>query len=341
MTTTGPSGAVTAAGPNNASGVWNRRNLFTYADNLQISKGIHQISLGISFQRLQDNEDTASRLLGQASFTGLSNFLKGISSPFQVVPNSEELGWRTLMGAWYVQDAIRVRHNLTVQLGIRHEFDTGWNEEAGRAANYQYHPDPATGLPVLNNTPTIGSSAFTQNNAKWLFGPRVALAWDPSGNGTTAVHAGFGIYYSLLDALAYQLNAVPNGQYNGTYSYSGSLFGASGPLSGGPINPAAPPAGFKYSPQGVQPDAKTPTVEKWSLSLQQKLTNTMSLTIGYVGSFGYHEVISIDPNSLMPVVCTTAAGCTSGGVATTGLPAMGIQPARCLSVLSISPRDTS
>ena len=80
LTTTGSGGVVTAAGPNNASSVWNRRNLFTYADNLQISKGIHQISLGVSLQRLQDNEDTASRLLGQASFLTLQSFLQGTVS---------------------------------------------------------------------------------------------------------------------------------------------------------------------------------------------------------------------------------------------------------------------
>src|SRR4029077_5927834 len=65
-TTTGIA-ALTAAGPNNAANVWNRRNLFTYTDSLQINKGIHQISAGVWFQRLRDNENTASRQLGQAS----------------------------------------------------------------------------------------------------------------------------------------------------------------------------------------------------------------------------------------------------------------------------------
>ncbi len=57
-TTTGIS-AITAAGPNNAANVWNRRNLFTWADDFRINKGMHEISAGIWFQRLQDNEDTA------------------------------------------------------------------------------------------------------------------------------------------------------------------------------------------------------------------------------------------------------------------------------------------
>src|SRR5207248_5882701 len=55
--------AITSAGGNINAGVWNRRNLFTYTDEVQITKGIHQISAGVWFQRVQDNEDIASRRL--------------------------------------------------------------------------------------------------------------------------------------------------------------------------------------------------------------------------------------------------------------------------------------
>ncbi len=85
---------------------------------------------------MQDNEDTASRQLGQATFTNLTTFLQGTVSTFQVVPSPNELGWRSLFGAWYVEDAIKLRRNLTIRAGIRHEFTTGWNEALGRAANY-------------------------------------------------------------------------------------------------------------------------------------------------------------------------------------------------------------
>jgi hypothetical protein len=323
LTTTG-SGVITSAGPNNASNVWNRRNLFTFADNVQISKGIHQISVGVSFQRLQDNEDTASRQLGQASFASLSSFETGTVSSFQIVRQPTELGWRSLFGAWYAQDTIKLRHNLTVEAGLRHEFDTGWNEEAGRAANFV---TDANG--VLVTTPRTGSSAFTQNNARWLFGPRISLAWDPLGHGTTVVHAGFGMYYSLLDALAFQLNSVP--PYNGSISYTGSLpaivssklTSSIPPQCGAPGAPSNSPGALPnslcttYAPQGVQANAKTPTVEKWSLAIEQQLTHTISLRVGYVGSFGYHQIISEDPNTIAPQICSSAT-CTAGGVASSG-----------------------
>ncbi len=115
VTTTG-GGTITAAGANNASKVWNRRNLFTYTDNLQLTKGIHQISAGVWFQRMQDNEDSASRQLGQATFTSLTTFLQGTVSSFQVVPNANELGWRSLFGAFWIKDSVKLSPWLTVRL---------------------------------------------------------------------------------------------------------------------------------------------------------------------------------------------------------------------------------
>ena len=317
VTTTG-GGTITSAGPNNAANVWNRRNLFTYSDSVQISHGIHQLNMGVWFQPLQDNEDTASRQFGQATFASLTGFLQGTVTSFQVVPNHTELGWRSLFGAWYFQDTIKLRPNLTLQAGIRQEFTTGWNEVNGRAANYVTDNNG-----VLATAPHVGSSVFTENNAKRLFSPRVGLAWDPFGNGRTAVRAGFGTYYTLIDALSFLLNSLP--PYNGSLTFSGPL------SSFIPIQPAVPPPPScgpgvptpctTYAPQGVQANAKTPTVEEWNFSIEQQLNQTMALRVGYVGSFGYHGLLSVDPNAIAAQVCSNPGGCQAGGVASNGTPA--------------------
>ena len=317
VTTTG-GGTITSAGPNNAANVWNRRNLFTYTDNIQVTRGIHQISAGVWFQRVQDNEDTASRQLGQASFTSLTTFLQGTVSSFQVVPNANELGWRSLFGAWYFSDTMKIRPNLTLEAGIRHEFTTGWNEESGRAANYI---TDSNGVLVTN--PLVGGSAFTQNNAKLLLSPRVGLAWDPFGKGRTAIRAGFGTYYTLIDALSFLLNSIP--PYNGSLTFSGPLSSFTPILTNvtppPTCGPGVPTPCTTYAPQGVQPNAKTPTVQEWNLSIQQQLTNNMALRVAYVGSHGYHSFLSIDPNTIPAQVCSNASGCQAGGVATSGTPA--------------------
>jgi hypothetical protein len=304
---------VTAAGGNVNAGVWNRRNLYTYSDGLQIRKGSHQISVGGWLQWVQDNEDIASRRLGTATFSTLTTFLQGTLTNFQVVPNHNELGWRSLFGAWYVQDEIKVRRNLTIQAGLRHEFTTGWNEVSGRAGNYI---TDANG--VLLTTPRVADSSFTENNGKRLFSPRVGLAWDVFGNGKTAVRAGFGTYYTLIDALSFLLSAIP--PYNGSVAFTGSLPSLLPITANVPVppscGPGVPSPCTTYAPQGAEAAAKTLTVEAWSFNIQQQLTRNTALRVGYVGSHGYHGLLSIDPNTVPPQTCSAAAGCIAGGTGT-------------------------
>jgi hypothetical protein len=318
VTTTGLSG-ITSAGPNNAAGVWNRRNLYTFTDDVQITKGAHQLTAGVWLQRIQDNEDSASRQLGQATFTSLTTFLQSTVSSFQVVPTANELGWRSLFGAWYLQDSVKLRRNLTLRAGVRHEFTTGWNEAFGRAANYI-----ADSTGVLQTAPRVGDSVYTKNNATKLFSARVGLAWDPFNDGKMAVRAGFGTYYSLIDDLSFLLNSLP--PYNGSNTSSGSLFaitpvipGASVPPSCGPGVPAPCTT---YAPQGVQADAKTPSVQEWNLSVERQLARDTVLRVAYVGSFGTHGLLSVDPNDIPAQICNSASGCTAGGAATSGTPAI-------------------
>lgn len=309
-TTTTGLAAITSAGPSNASAVWNRRNLFTFTDSLQITHGRHQIRTGVWFQRLRDNQNTASRQLGQATFGSLTTFLQGVTSSFQAVPNPTELGWRSLFGAWYVDDQIKLRSNLTLQLGLRHEFTTGWNEVNERASNYI---TDAKG--VLLTEPRVASGAFTENNAKRLFGARAGLAWDVFGNGRTAIRTGFGTYYSLIDALAFLLNSLP--PTNGSISFANVQLSSFLPIT--PRIPQPPSCGpsvpqpcTTYAPQGVEAAAKTPTVQSWNVSVEQQLDRKSVLRIAYVGSFGYHGLLSVDPNTIPAQVCATAT-CTSGG----------------------------
>jgi hypothetical protein len=72
-----------------------------------------------------------------------------------------------------------------------------------------------------------------------------------------------------------------------------------------------------YAPQGVQANAKTPTVEEWRLSVERQLSRNMSLTVAYLGSHGYHGLLSVDPNTIPAGICANASGCLAGGSAYT------------------------
>jgi hypothetical protein len=64
------------------------------------------------------------------------------------------------------------------------------------------------------------------------------------------------------------------------------------------------------SPSGVQPDAYTPTVLSYTFKIEQQIAPNTSLMVGYVGSHGYHEMLSLDANEPSPTVCP-AAPCPS------------------------------
>jgi len=139
------------------------------------------------------------------------------------------------------------------------------------------------------------------NNAKFLPAPRAAIAWSPFGSQKTIVRAGFGTYYSLLDNLSYRFDQ--NGPYNTVYALKSIPFSS--------ISPDATYAGAKVIPSGVQPNLKTPTVQTWSLKIDRQLWSNTTLGVGYVGSHGYHELLSLDANLPTPTICP-ASPCPTG-----------------------------
>ncbi len=287
-----PQASIGLAGSNNGSNLHIARNLFTYEDRVTMTKGRHQLSFGAWFQRFQSNEIIALSQYGQATFASLATFLQGTTSSFLFDPAPTKMYWRSLFGAFYAEDVFRVSPKLTISLGFRDEFSTGWNEAHDHASNYTFTNG------VINSQPRIGGSLFTTNNAKFLPQPRIGVAWSPFGS-KTVVRAGFGMYNDLQDALGYR--ADQNAPFNPTYSI------ANFKVSSFPVDPAAPvPATAKLVPGGVQPDMETPTLISWSLRVDRELSPNTVLTVGYVGSHGYHELIGIDANEPVPVICPAA-----------------------------------
>ena len=251
--------------------------------------GTHQFTFGGWVQQFQSNETIALSQYGQATFASLQTFLAGTIGSFLYDPAPTEMNWRSLFTAVYAQDVIRLKPNLTLSLGFRGESSTGWNEAHGRAANYTF-PNG-----VISNEPRIASSAFTDNNAKFLPEPRIGIAWSPVP-GKTVVRAGFGMYNELQDALGYRMDQ--NAPFNPVYSI------ASLPVSQLPIDPLGPvPAKALLIPGGTQPNLKMPTLISYSLGIEQEITPNTSLTIRYVGSHGYHELIGVDANEPIPTIC--------------------------------------
>ena len=108
-----------------------------------------------------------------------------------------------------------------------------------------------------------------------------------------------GLHHSLLDNLDYRLDqAAP---YNTTLSYANVPIAS--PVSGAP---------GLISPSNVQTDIATPAVVSYAFSIEQQLDRATSITIGYVGSHGYQQILSEDQNEPASIICSAASTCPAG-----------------------------
>ncbi len=308
-----PQAQIGLAGSNNGSNLSIARNIYTIENRVSLVRNRHQLSFGVWLQPFQSNENIHLSQYGQATFTSLQTFLRGTAGSFLFDPISTPLNWRSFFAAWYAQDVIRFSPSLTVSLGFRAESSTGWNEAHGRAANYTFTNG------VTSSQPAVSGSLFTENNAKFLPQPRIGIAWSPT-DPKTVIRASFGMYNDLQDALGYRTDQ--NAPFNPTYSIPSFA------VSKFPIDPSVPlPATAKLVSGGIQPDMKTPTLISWSLRVQRELSPNTSLSLGYVGSHGYYEIVGVDANAPIATICP-AAPCPAtypatfpAGIAGTPVPA--------------------
>src|SRR5215472_1841623 len=295
-TTLNGASQITNGGTNAGSNLTAVRNLYSVSDQLTWTHGIHLFNFGVWIERVQANDALVQDQYGQISFSNFETFLKGTVSTYTYAPSFTPLSWRSTEGAVFAEDTMRSKPSFELRLGFRGEFTNGWNETNGRASNYAFD-----GNGVIFTKPAVGSSVFAVNHAKFLPSPRVGLAWSPFGQKRTVLHAGFGLYYALLDNLSYRLDQ--NGPYNTVFAVKNLPFSS--------IAPNATYAGAKVLPSGVQPDLKTLTVESWSFKIEQQISPATSLGVSYIGSHGYHGLLSVDANLPIPTICP-ASPCPAG-----------------------------
>ena len=295
-TTLNGASQITNGGTNAGSNLTAVRNLFTVDDKLTMTHGIHLLNLGVWFERVQANDTLEQDQYGQISFSTLQSFLQGTVSTYTFATNLTPLSWRSLESALYVEDTIRPKPSFELELGFRDEFTNGWDEASGRASNYGFAPDG-----VIDTQPYTGNSAFTENRAKFLPAPRLGFSWSPFGLKKTVVRGGAGLYYALLDNLSYRLDQ--NAPFNTVLAVKNIPFSS--------IAPRSTYTGEKVIPSGVQPDLWTPAVESWTFKVEQEVSPDTSLSVGYIGSHGYHGLLSLDANLPTPTICP-ASPCPAG-----------------------------
>lgn len=276
------------------------QNRYQFADELTWKLGNHTLSFGGEFIRVQFNGDWVVGNNGIYAFDGTatSQYVNGVrSSSDQGNAFADlELGYpvtgNALTGvsagafreydvAGYVQDDWKVTPRLTLNLGLRYDYNNPPNDKNGRAALYV--------LPDNSNSPGSWNANFND------WGPRAGFSYSASKN--TVVRGGYGIYYApiLYNNLQFMLLYSPN-VVNQFYSLNiespqdiQTLFTP---------NPPSVPGQGGYTINRTLKDA---SAQEWNLNVEQTIGSNTMLTMMYLGNVLRHQSVRADfnqPNAL-------------------------------------------
>lgn len=245
-------------------------NTFQWQDVATWMHGRHSVKAGVDVRRNRLFNRSGFDAKGTWSFDNLSDFLNNNASSYRQAVNESSFDARQTNQNYFFQDDIRIRKDLTVNLGIRYEY-------SGVPLGFFGATDPrvlAAGVP--------GPVRPDRNN--WA--PRFGVAYAPGGK--TVFRGGYGIAY---DVLFYNILVVNASNYprvvtaeidapNTFQMFPGKL----------PVQATAPAfdplAKFINSPTDLQ----NPTTHFYSFSVQRQLSKDMTLEAGYAGSRSYHQL---------------------------------------------------
>jgi hypothetical protein len=277
------------------------QNSYQGYDDLFWTHGIHSFKIGVALERVQLNAfDPAPA--GEIAFGSLADVTSNgflTNNPivlFAPLPSAPFIHFNfrsTIFGA-YVQDDIRLRPTLTVNLGLRYEMSTVPSEAHGH-------------LSALHSPfgqifqDTIVSSSVFKNPTYRNFEPRIGFAWDPFGNGKTSVRGGFAIFDVL--PLPYLL---------GQFATNTAPFTENGTANNLPAGSFLTPAfailaGNAQNNLGlripyIEPNPKRNYVMQWNLNIQRELAPNLTASLAYVGSRGVHMIFRADDiNTTLPI----------------------------------------
>jgi hypothetical protein len=280
-------------------------NSYQGYDDLFYTRGIHSLKMGFAVERVQLNAydpapfgDIGFGTLADPNNNGfLTNNPLTLSAPLPSAPFIH-FNFRSSIFGGYIQDDLRLRPNLTLNLGLRYEMSTVPSEAHGHLS--------AVNSP-FNQTFTdlvVGHSVFS-NPTYHNFEPRLGFAWDPFGNAKTSIRGGFAIFDVL--PLPYLL-----GQF-ATNTAPFTENGTANPLPPGSFptgafnilaNNAASNLGLRIP--YIQPNPKRDYLMQWNINIQRQLASDLTGSIAYVGSRGVHMIFRADDiNTTQPINGTT------------------------------------
>jgi hypothetical protein len=338
-----PGGGVTGFSQLAADGTY-INNVYSYSDDVFWTKGKHAFKFGTLINKFRVPEDGHFNNRGSVSFSNFKNMDIGNFSTITTLGGTlfpsqkREFAYSTF--GVYAQDDLRMTSRLTLNLGLRYEFNTVPSDTNGN--NFQIQSI----LTANGKSATQGAvpGPWWINPSLHAFSPRIGFAWDPIGSGKTSLRGGAGLYYDIgnLGALAFQqacceppldfFVTTNNAAATPPYAFNLPLPTAIGSGSGIEGVSASPP-----SPRNLQYHWNQTSMLQYNLTIDRQLPAGMGLTVGYVGTRGMHLVQLQEGNPTvvqgllgngLPYYCHPADAPTGPPTAADPCPSNSVFPAR-------------
>ncbi len=301
-----------------------QHNNYIMHDGLTWLRGSHQIKFGFDVDRQQGYAVQSNNARPTFQFSNILDFAQDL--PFSQAGPTIDIArgdtasnlYRKLYSLYvapYVQDDWKAARRLTVNLGLRWDYFGHW--ATGHQGDVPFPIfTPGSGSTfaeqVTSGTMKVRGDGYFATNRPNGLAPRVGLAWDVFGNGSTSIRGGYGIYYSRVANLAYGTNGSNTnppafGSPALTIQQAGTRFGYGLGSAGGYYFP--PPPGFTFginasggiigsrvSVGGMDAIPTQPSTQSWTFSVQRRLGSNFVAEADYLGTHSDHLYTQSDVN---------------------------------------------
>lgn len=282
---------------------------FQWVDHLSVAKGNNNFKVGIDFMHEKFYQVTDFGGVPSVTFTPLytgvsfADYLLGDiqSASASVGDSSQDL--RSNYYGGFFQDDWHITRNLTLNLGLRYEFQQTPYDTSSKTAYFD--PDPSVENVVYSRSGAVRNGIVDPDYNN--IAPRIGFAWSPSFLKDTVLRGGAGTFYATdnWNELQFLVNAPD-------FSSSQTLTSDPNPAIPGVtfsnLFPSASASGGTSDPFTLDKHNRTPYVNGWNLDLQHTFAANWLIDVGYIGNVGQKlpqrrnlDAPSFDPTGLIPI----------------------------------------
>jgi hypothetical protein len=275
-----------------------------------------------------------------ALLTSVAGILSSVSQTFNATSQTsgfktapEDRNYRQNQYAIYAGDTWRINPRLTLSYGLRWDYYGPVDERDGLVLLPEVPAGQNINQVLLGNATVNFAGGNSQGGlygGYWkAFAPNIGIAWDPKGNGKTAIRAGYSLNYVNDEFFTAANNAAAGNTGLSTTNSNAQLFGptVSNPLGAQTVVPPPFQVPIDFATNalnatnstffignlagyGIDPHLKPPQIQQWNLSVQRDIGWNTSVQVSYVGNHGVGLFRAIDVNQLnfnATAVCNPAA----------------------------------